>query len=189
MKRYAEKNLYEGEYIVEKASRNKWGLVGAWIFGILCFWMLFVPTALAIKKTIIYTHTEIVLTNRRLICKQGVFHVRSKDIPLLKIQGVYVDAGFWGRFFNVGTIYIDSEYGTIRWKIHDADDFKTSVVGEMDQFERERLSSQSAWMANALADEINTSNAPRVARPRRRADTSSASAQTNDPWAGYVRRY
>ena len=133
MAKYAERNLYEGEYIVEKASRDIWGLFGRWVMGVLFCWLLFIPTIIAIKETIIFTHTEIVLTNRRLVYKQGVFHTKSKDVPLLKIQGVYVDIGFWGRVFNVGTLYIDTEYGTIKLKLQDADEFKTTVIGRLHQ--------------------------------------------------------
>ncbi len=188
MGKYAERNLYEGEYIVEKAPRDVWGLVGWWILGIVCFWVLFIPTIIAIKETIIFTHTEIVLTNRRLICKQGVFRTRSKDIPLLKIQGVYVDIGFWGRIFNVGTIHIDTEYGTIRCKIQDADDFKTTIVGEIDHFERERLSSQSEWTAQALLQGMRSMNMG-VSSGASRVRRSPNSIGSSDPYAGYERKY
>lgn len=188
MGRYAEHNLYENEYIVEKAPRDVWGLVGAWIFGVTCFWMLFIPLIVAIKKTVIFTHTEIVLTNRRLICKSGVFHTKSKDVPLLKIQGVYVDISFWGRIFNVGTIYIDTEYGTIKWKIQDADEFKTTIIGQIDQFERERLSSQSIWTAQALLDGMRMMGGVPGARSGQMR-RKPGSVGMNDPYAGYERRY
>ena len=152
MAKYAERHLYENEYIVEEAPRDVWGLVGWWCFGISCFWMLLIPLALAIRQSIVFSHTEIVLTNRRLICKRGVFHTQSKDIPLLKIQGVYVDVGFWGQIFNVGTAYIDTEYGTIKVRLQDADEFKTAIISQIDMFERERLSSQSMWTAQALLE-------------------------------------
>lgn len=186
MSSYAERHLYEGEYIVEKASRDIWGLVGWWVLGILGCWLLLIPTIIAIKNTIIFVNMEIVLTNRRLITKQGVFRTRSKDIPLLKIQGVYVDIGFWGRIFNVGTIYIDTEYGEIRWRIQDADDFKTTIIGEIDQFERERLISQSTWTAQAMLEGMRSMNAGRMAGANRRKPDSIGE---RDPYAGYVRRY
>ena len=150
MSRYAERYLNENEWVVEVAPRDKWGLVGWWILGILFFWLLFIPLVKAIKETVVYNCTELVLTNKRLICKQGVFHVRSKDIPLLKIQGVYVDIGFWGRIFNFGTIHIDTEYGHISFDLQDADDFKASILGQIDRFELDRLADQSLWTARAM---------------------------------------
>ncbi|MBE5739332.1 MAG: PH domain-containing protein [Clostridiales bacterium] len=149
MGRYVEHSLYEGEWVVEKAPRDVWGLVGYWILGIL-FFFLIVPLIVAIKETVIYTHTELVLTNRRLIFKRGVWHTKTKDIPLPKVKGVSVETKFWGRIFNVSTIYIDTEYGTMKYKIQDAEDFRTTIIGQIDQFERDRLADQSAWMAQAL---------------------------------------
>ena len=146
---YVEHSLYEGEWVVEKAPRDVWGLVGHWILGIL-FCFLIVPLVVAIKETIIYNCTELVLTNRRLIFKRGVFHIKAKDIPLPKVKGVSVETSFWGRIFNVSTIYIDTEYGTMKYKIQDAEDFRTTVIGQIDQFERDRLADQSAWMAQAF---------------------------------------
>ena len=146
---YVEHSLYEGEWVVEKAPRNVWGLVGHWILGIL-FFFLIVPLIVAIKETVVFRHTELVLTNRRLIFKRGVFHIKTKDIPLPKVKGASVETRFWGRIFNVSTIYIDTEYGTMKYKIQDAEDFRTTVIGQIDQFERDRLADQSAWMAQAL---------------------------------------
>jgi len=185
MAKYAERHLYENEYIVEEAPRDVWGLVGWWCFGISCFWMLLIPLALAIKKSIIFSRTEIVLTNRRLICKQGVFHTQSKDIPLLKIQGVYVDVGFWGKIFNVGTTYIDTEYGTIKMRLQDADEFKTAVISQIDMFERERLSSQSIWTAQALLQ--GAKDVPFMDRQSARR-TGGSNLGGVDPYAGYERR-
>ena len=117
MGRYAEQNLYEGEYIVEKAPRDVWSLVGKWLIGILlCF--LIAPLVWAIVETVIFTNTELVLTNRRLIFKRGVLNVKAKDIPLPKVKGVSVEVTFWGRIFNWCVIYIDTEYGTMKYKIH-----------------------------------------------------------------------
>ncbi len=162
MKRYAEEHLYEGEYIVETAPRDIWNLVGKWVLGILFCWLL-APLIYVIVETVIFTHTELVLTNRRLIFKRGVVNIKAKDIPLPKVKGVSVQITFWGRIFNWGVVYIDTEYGTMKYKIQDAEDFKTTVIGQLDQFERDRMAEQSAWMAQALLRGMN--NNPRVGLP------------------------
>lgn len=149
MGRYAEQNLYEGEYIVEKAPRDVWDLAGKWVLGILLC-PLIAPLIWAIVETVIFKNTELVLTNRRLIFKRGVINIKAKDIPLPKVKGVSVEVTFWGRIFNWGVIYIDTEYGTMKYKMQDAEDFKTTIVGQLDQFERDRMAEQSAWMAQAL---------------------------------------
>ena len=162
MKRYAEQHLYEGEYIVEVAPRDIWNLVGKWVLCILFCWLV-APLIYVIVETVIFNHTELVLTNRRLIFKRGVFNIKAKDIPLPKVKGVSVQMTFWGRLFNWGVVYIDTEYGTMKYKIQDAEDFKTTVVGQLDQFERDRMAEQSAWMAQALLRGMNNNN-PRGGR-------------------------
>lgn len=195
--RYAEQHLYEGEYIVEVAPRDVWGIVGKWAIGILFCWLI-APLVYAIVETVHFTHTELVLTNRRLIFKRGVVNIKAKDIPLPKVKGVSVQVTFWGRIFNWGVVYIDTEYGTMKYKIQDAEDFKTTVIGQLDQFERDRMAEQSAWMAQALLRGMNTQRNPYGGRYGNGyggqyggyAQPAPAPAQQNteqpmDPYAGY----
>ena len=151
MSKYVEKNLYENEWIVMQAKRSVWGLVGRWIFGILCFWMLLIPLIRAIVKTIIFTHIELVLTNKRIVHKEGVFNTRSFDVPLNKIQDVRVKTTFFGRMFNSNKIYITTPEGVIEERIHNADEFKSVILGQIDQFEEDRLVRQAQWTAQAMA--------------------------------------
>ncbi len=219
MSSYAERNLYENEWVVEKAPRDIWGLVGWWTLSVLALAMLAVVSVLslnilqtmgiviialaacllllplikAICETVVYAHTEIVLTNRRLICKQGVFHTVSKDVPLLEIQSVYVDVSFWGRLFNVGKMYIKVSHGhPIKFKLQDADDFKTTIIGQIDQFELDRLANQSTWTAQALLRGSRGYN-PYAAymgnikpkQPKAKTQKKKNTEKKNDPYAGY----
>ncbi len=150
MARYVENHLYENELIVEKAQRDKWGLVGKWVLGILFCWLLFIPLIIAIKETVVYNHTELVLTNKRIVRKAGVFHTRAFDVPLNKVFGVYVETTFWGKIFNVYTIRIASVLGVIVERIQNGDDFKSVILGELDQFEEARLARQASWTGQAM---------------------------------------
>ncbi|MBE7085999.1 MAG: hypothetical protein E7366_02480 [Clostridiales bacterium] len=151
MSKYVERHLYENEYIVEKASRDVWGIVGVWVLGVLFCWLLFVPLIIAIKETVIFANTELVLTNKRLIKKTGVFHSCAKDIPLTKIQSVHVDVDFWGKIFNVGIIYIDTPKGNfVTARLQDTDEFKNIILGQIDQYENDRMARQADWNAEAL---------------------------------------
>lgn len=151
MGRYVERHLYENELIVEKAFRDPWNLVGWWIFGVLCCWMLFIPTIIAIIKTIKYNCTELVLTDKRVIRKEGVFHTRSIDVPLDKVFNVFVRTTFWGKVFNTNRIYIKTEDGFIVDKIGHADQFKSTILGQVDYFHEQRLARQASWTAQAMA--------------------------------------
>ncbi len=152
MASYVEKNLYENELIVEKARRDKRGLVGAWILGILFCWVLLIPLIVAIKKTVVFKNTELILTNKRIVRKSGVFRTKAFDAPLSKILNVYVETTFWGKVFNTNKIRITTALGVIVDKIQNADDFKSTVLGQIDLFEEERLARQAAWTAQAMAN-------------------------------------
>lgn len=151
MGRYVEKHLYDNEIIIEKAKRDKWGLIGRWFLGIVFCWLLLIPLILAIKETVVFTHTELIITNKRIVRKSGVFHTKAFDVPLNKVINVYVETTFWGRVFNTNKIRITTQIGVIVEKIQNADDFKNTVLGQIDQFEEERLARQAAWTAQAMA--------------------------------------
>ncbi|MBQ8323358.1 MAG: PH domain-containing protein [Clostridia bacterium] len=164
MGRYVEKNLYENELIVEKARRDRWGLVGWWTFGILCCWMLLIPFFLAIWKTVVYTHTELVLTNKRVVYKFGVFNTQAFDAPLDKIVNVHVKTTFWGRIFNTNKIRIAALNGSVVERIENADDFKSTILGQIDHYQEARAALQASWTARAIAN----ANAPKAVAPKKK---------------------
>ncbi len=165
MGRYVEKHLYENELIVEKARRDRWGLVGWWLFGILCFWLLLIPLILAIWKTVVYKHTELILTNKRVVYKFGVFNTQAFDAPLDKIVSVQVKNTFWGRIFNTNKIRISAWNGSITERIANADDFKSTVLGQIDHYQEARIALQASWTARAIAN----ANAPKVTPKKKKA--------------------
>ncbi|MBQ8684779.1 MAG: PH domain-containing protein [Clostridia bacterium] len=151
MSRYVENHLYENELIVEVARRDKWSLVGKWILGILFCWLLLIPLILAIKASVAYAHTELVLTNKRLVRKSGNVRRRAIDVPLNKILNVYVETTFWGRVFNANKIRVTTALGVIVDKVRDADAFKGAILSQIDLFEEARLARQASWTAQAMA--------------------------------------
>lgn len=177
MGRYVEKHLYENELIVEKARRDNWGLIGWWTFTVL---LIAAPVAaivlgyqtlglglcalpaiaflVAFVKSVKFTHVEFVLTNKRVIHKKGVFSTQALDAPLNKIVDVYVKTTFWGRIFNTNKIRITTECNRIEDKIRSADDFKGTILGQMDHAEEEKLARQAAWTAQMMAKVMPSAN-------------------------------
>ena len=184
MGNYVEKHLYENELIVEKAQRDCWGLIGIWVLT-LTFALVAAAAALlviqkvfdfttvllvaagifgvaflislivAIYKTIIFTRTELVLTNKRIVYKRGVFSRKSFDTPLNKLQDVRVETTFWGNVFNTNKIYISTLAGSlIVEKIQNAEEFKSIILGQINQFEEDRLARQAQWTAQAMAKNV-----------------------------------
>jgi uncharacterized membrane protein YdbT with pleckstrin-like domain len=95
------------------------------------------------------------LTNKRIVRKSGVFRTKAFDAPLSKILNVYVETTFWRKVFNTNKIRITTALGVIVDKIQDADDFKSTVLGQIDQFEEARLARQAAWTAQAMASHVS----------------------------------
>jgi uncharacterized membrane protein YdbT with pleckstrin-like domain len=150
MGRYVENNLYTNELIVEKARRSGWALFGRWMFGIFFCWLLLIPLIVAIKESIVFSHTELVLTNRRVVRKWGVLHTKSFDAPIEEILNVYVETTFWGRIFNTHLIRISTVHGMIVERICDAEAFKSLILSQREHYNEFRYARQADWTAQAL---------------------------------------
>jgi len=67
----------------------------------------------------LYT-TEMVVTNKRVICKKGFISVDTEEIKNAKIESVEIKQSFLGRIFKYGTIYF-SGTGTSKVKFRAID--------------------------------------------------------------------
>lgn len=153
---YVEKNLGKNEAIVKKADKNGLFLLGAWIKGILLFWLLFIPTIKAIAATICFKNVELAITNKRIIGKVGVFNTKTLDAPLNKIQNVSENQKFFGKLFNYSTIAINTAAGEFCFDcIKSGAQFKNMILAQIDQYEEDRIAQQANQMANAMAGAIN----------------------------------
>lgn len=104
---YIENNvLSNGEVIIERVSLHPLKLVMAWICGVLGFWLLLIPLIKAIKLTIYYNTTEMVITNRKVIEKYGWISVHCDEMSLNKIENITVESSFWGGLFGYGDVII-----------------------------------------------------------------------------------
>ncbi len=156
MGKYVENNLGKNETIVKDAELNKLFLLGAWIKGILFFWVFLIPTIKAVIETVKFTRIELAITNKRVVGKVGVLNTKALDAPLNKIQNVSVNQPFFGKMFNFGTVCIDTAAGRFDFgAVKNADAFKSAVLAQIDQYEEERVKQQAAEMATAMASVMN----------------------------------
>lgn len=79
MEYITKKVLSEDEKIVEEIELSKVRLIVNWILGILFFWILLIPLFYAIKTSIRYATTEIVITNKNVIKKTGWINVACEE--------------------------------------------------------------------------------------------------------------
>jgi len=98
---YVDNNLIKDETVVYE-TKYHWKIFFT-LSGILT---LFIAPAL--KRW----SDEFVITNKRIICKTGIFSRRTLEMNLNKIESVNVDQSIFGRMFGFGTITIIGTGGT-----------------------------------------------------------------------------
>lgn len=104
---YLEKKvLTDSEKVVIRVEKNPIFLVLRWIWGVLGFWLFFIPTLQAIKFTIKYLTTEYLITEKNALEKRGWISTHTDEMPLSKIENIVVNYTFFGKIFNYGEISI-----------------------------------------------------------------------------------
>ena len=104
---YLENNVISAkENIVLKANKNSIFLVLKWIWGVLGFWLLLIPTISAIKETVSFYTTEYIVTDSKVYEKYGWISTSTDEMPLSKIENIVVNYTFWGKIFNYGVLSI-----------------------------------------------------------------------------------
>ncbi len=98
---YVDNNLIKDEVVVYE-TKYHWKI----FFSLGGLFTLFIGPAL------MRWSDEFVITNRRIVCKTGLFSRRTLEMNLNKIESVNVDQGVMGRILNYGTITIIGTGGT-----------------------------------------------------------------------------
>lgn len=98
----------KNENVIIEVERSKISLILNWIFGVLFFWLLFIPLINAIKNTINYKTTEYVITDKKAYLKSGWLNTNVLESSLQSIQDIHINQTFWGKILNYGTIVLES---------------------------------------------------------------------------------
>jgi uncharacterized membrane protein YdbT with pleckstrin-like domain len=56
--------------------------------------------------------TEMAVTNKRVLIKQGILSRRTLELLLQKVESIAVEESFMGRIFGYGTVVIRGTGGT-----------------------------------------------------------------------------
>lgn len=137
MGKYVANNLSRNEKIVYEAKKHPVALL--WIGN----WIPFFTSELAV-------------TNKNVIGKIGLIRTASLSSPLNKVQNVGVSSGLLGKIFKYGTVSIETagskavSFGCIK----NPEQFKKTVMDQMDAFEEERIRMQAQQMANAVSSAV-----------------------------------
>ncbi|MFN8285857.1 MAG: PH domain-containing protein [Chitinophagales bacterium] len=98
---YVDNNLIKDEHVVFE-SKYHWKI----FFSLRGIFTLFIVPALQRWSD------EFVVTNKRIICKTGLFARKTLEMNLNKIETVNVDQSIMGRLLGYGTITIIGTGGT-----------------------------------------------------------------------------
>lgn len=104
---YIEKNiLSKDETVVFVPEKSKIVLVWSWVLGIVGFWLLLIPTILAIITTIRFHYTEFAITNKKIIEKYGWLNTHCDEMLISHVENITVTKSFFGTIFHYGTVCI-----------------------------------------------------------------------------------
>lgn len=70
---------------------------GWWLVIVLIIWA-------AYNFLKLYT-TEMVITNKRVICKTGIISIKTEELKKSKVESVEIKQSVWGRILRFATIY------------------------------------------------------------------------------------
>jgi len=102
---YLTKNLAAGETVVFRGRFHWMQHLYAWVILIL-LGIVLIGIAIWIREMFRLNTTEFMVTNRRVVLKQGFFNVHADEVTLNSIEGAHIDQSLIGRLFNYGRLTI-----------------------------------------------------------------------------------
>jgi len=126
---YIDSNLLEGERVVYRTRLHWLMFMGPVLFIVVILlpiawfistsawssyaWIPLGVAALILVATFIkWQSSDFAVTNKRVMMKVGVFHTRSIELLLGKIEAIAVEQSLIGRIFGYGDIVITGSGGT-----------------------------------------------------------------------------
>lgn len=106
MASYVDSVLIEGESVMHRGRVSLWPHAWKIVLGILLLPALGLGLVLLAWVWIIYSTTEIAITNKRIIAKFGFISRSTIEINLPKVESVQVDQSVMGRMLDYGTIIV-----------------------------------------------------------------------------------
>jgi uncharacterized membrane protein YdbT with pleckstrin-like domain len=147
---YIENDLGKDEKVVYSAKVH-WVTLIPHIFLMVVF-IGFITLIPAIVRMFM---TELVITNKKISGKTGLFKTMSMDSPLNKIQSIKVKQDIIGKILGYGDIIVTTASGEYNFKgIGKPNDFKHILNTQIDIFDEERISKQAQKIASGVAATI-----------------------------------
>ena len=100
---FLDTRLAPGETVVYRGRFSRMQYVYAWAILVL-LGIFLIGIAIWIREMVRLNTTEFVVTNRRVVLKDGFFAVHVNELTLSAIEGSEVDQSFAGRLFGYGRL-------------------------------------------------------------------------------------
>ena len=100
---FLDKRLAPGETVVYRGRFHLMQHVYAWTILVL-LGIFLIGIAIWIREMVRLSTTEFVVTNRRVVLKDGFLAVHVNELTLSAIEGSEVDQSFFGRLFGYGRL-------------------------------------------------------------------------------------
>ena len=106
MSSYIDDVLINDERVMYRARISKWSLWPFILLGALLLIVYGIGLLFWLWAWIVYSTTELAITNKRVIAKTGLIQRHTIEIFLEKVESIQVDQGVLGRLFNFGSVVI-----------------------------------------------------------------------------------
>lgn len=106
MSSYVDDVLINDERVMYRARISKWSLWPLILLGVILLPLFGIGLLLWLWAWIVYSTTELAITNKRVIAKTGLIQRRTIEMFLEKIESIQVDQSVLGRMFNFGSVVI-----------------------------------------------------------------------------------
>lgn len=79
--------------------------LGSWLL-LLTLGILIIGVIGFFQREIRAWTTEMVVTNRRILLKQGLFNITTEELPLDTVEEINLARTFWGQVFGYGQVSV-----------------------------------------------------------------------------------
>ncbi|MEZ5938407.1 MAG: PH domain-containing protein [Hyphomonadaceae bacterium] len=102
---YIDHQLADGETILVRGEFSWVQKALPWL-ALVFLGVVLVGIYLWVRESVRLATTEMVVTNRRLIVKKGLFNVDLDELTLGSLEGAHIDQSFLGRMFGMGRLLV-----------------------------------------------------------------------------------
>lgn len=106
MSSYVNSVLAKNERVLYHGRVSLWSLSPSIVLGVLLLPAFFIGLLFLAAAAIRYMSTEMAVTNKRVIAKQGLISRTTIELSLARIESIQVDQSILGRICDFGSIVV-----------------------------------------------------------------------------------